>query len=156
MKRRSIYVDDMNMTVMVSRAFYRKACMPGTVEFRLFRETMVSCQGYSISFNPTGKSYHGLSFARMEEYIRSQPDSEARMKEFYAVRIVAKAKGAEYPLTKKWFLNAYPEDKSNEVSEKERKTLIEKDSAFSKNERTDNVRNFTLPVDENKELRDAG
>ena len=55
----------------------------------------------------------------------------SKLIEFKAIQDVAEAKGAKYPLTKKWFFAAYPEFKVKEVSEKERaekeKTLLEEE-----------------------------
>ena len=65
------------------------------------------------------KTYGGLTIQTMEDYITLQPNSESALKKFEAVQRVAKAKGALYPLTKKWFLAAYPEYKVNSISEKE-------------------------------------
>lgn len=62
----------------------------------------------------------------MEAYIITQPNSEANLKEFAAVKIIAEAKGSKYPLTKKWFLQTFPEYKLNEVSEKETVTSLNK------------------------------
>ena len=55
----------------------------------------------------------------MKEYIETQPKSEERLREFAAIQKVAAAKGAKYPLTKKWFLATFPEFKENNVSEAE-------------------------------------
>ena len=44
---------------------------------------------------------------------------EKQLKVFEAVKRIAEMKGSKYPLTKKWFLNAYPEYKENEVKENE-------------------------------------
>lgn len=55
----------------------------------------------------------------MKEYIETQPNSEKRLIEFAAIQKVAAAKGAKYPLTKKWFLATYPEFKENNVSKAE-------------------------------------
>ena len=70
------------------------------------------------------KTYSQLTFSRMEEYIKTQfSDKEtlnSKLVEFKAIQKVAEAKGAKYPLTKKWFLATYPSFKVNEVSEKER------------------------------------
>lgn len=60
------------------------------------------------------KKYSGLTFKRMEDYIMTQPDSENKLKLFKKIKDVAEAKGAKYPLTKKWFLKSYPEYKENE------------------------------------------
>lgn len=65
------------------------------------------------------KKYKGLTLPRMEAYIETQPNSEKRLIEFAAIQKVATAKGALYPLTKKWFLATFPEFKKNNVSEAE-------------------------------------
>ena len=69
-----------------------------------------------IKGNPEKKKYHGLTFDRMKEYILTQPDSENRVKVFEKVQEIAEAKGAKYHLTKKWFLNTYPEYKENDTT----------------------------------------
>lgn len=69
------------------------------------------------------KTYSKLPFKRMEEYIRTQfADEETlseKLIEFKAIQKVAEAKGAKYPLTKKWFLATYEDYKLNDVSEQE-------------------------------------
>ena len=69
------------------------------------------------------KTYSKLTFDRMEEYIRTQFSDEkelsAKLVEFAAIKKVAEAKGAKYPLTKKWFLAVYPAFKENEISKEE-------------------------------------
>lgn len=51
----------------------------------------------------------------MRDYISTQDNKEEKLVEFDAIVMVAEAKGAKYPLTKKWFLENYPEFKKNEV-----------------------------------------
>ena len=68
-----------------------------------------------IDQNKEKKTYNGLTFETMEEYISTQENSKEKLIEFKAIMKVAKAKGAMYPLTKKWFLKAYPEFKANLV-----------------------------------------
>ncbi|MCR5369262.1 MAG: hypothetical protein K6E83_00955 [Clostridium sp.] len=69
------------------------------------------------------KRYPKLTFEKMEDYIRTQASNEddlnAKIIEFNAIKKVAEAKGAKYPLTKKWFLKTYPEYSEKEVSENE-------------------------------------
>ena len=69
------------------------------------------------------KTYSKLTFGRMDEYIRTQFSDEetlnGKLIELEAIKNVAKAKGAMYPLTKKWFLAKYPEYKENSVSNSE-------------------------------------
>ena len=72
-----------------------------------------------INHKADKKKYNGLTLPRMKEYIETQPNSKERLIEFAAIQKVAKAKGALYPLTKKWFLATFPEFKENNVSEAE-------------------------------------
>ena len=69
------------------------------------------------------RSYKNLSINRMEEYIRTQfsdkDELNKKLVEFESIQKVAKAKGAMYPLTEKWFLHTYPEFKESEVTEAE-------------------------------------
>lgn len=55
----------------------------------------------------------------MEKYIKTQPNSKECLNEFKAAQKVSAAKGATYPLAKKWFLATFPEFKENNVSETE-------------------------------------
>lgn len=69
----------------------------------------------NVKENPDKKKYYGLTFERMAKYISTQPDSENKLKIFEKVKKMSEAKGAGYPLTKKWFLKTYPEYKVNET-----------------------------------------
>lgn len=72
-----------------------------------------------INHKADKKKYNGLTLPRMKEYIETQHNSKERLIEFAAIQKVAAAKGAKYPLTKKWFLATFPEFKENNVSEAE-------------------------------------
>lgn len=72
-----------------------------------------------INHKADKKKYNGLTLPRMKEYIEMQPNSKERLIEFAAIQKVAAAKGAKYPLTKKWFLATFPEFKENNVSKAE-------------------------------------
>lgn len=81
------------------------------------------------------KTYNNLTFKKMEEYISTQPEAKNKLIEFRAVQKVAEARGAKYPLCKKWFLATYPEYKENTISSEQTKTLIaEEDQALAKAE----------------------
>ena len=69
------------------------------------------------------KRYSDLSFKRMHDYISLFSNSKERLEEFYAVLSIAEARGAKYPLTKKWFLATYPEYKENTISEEQTSSL---------------------------------
>ena len=65
------------------------------------------------------KTYANLTYEKMEEYIRTQANSEEMLKEFKKAKEVAKAKNQAYAATKKWFFENYPEYKENGVCDKE-------------------------------------
>ena len=65
------------------------------------------------------KTYNALTIQRMAEYISLQADSSAKLTEFEVIQKLAEAKGAKYPLTKKWFLTKYPEYKENSITSSE-------------------------------------
>ena len=77
-----------------------------------------------ISRKADKKTYGKLTFKRMESYILLLSNSEEKLIEFEAVKKVAEARGAKYPLTKKWFLATYPEYKENEIIEEQTARLI--------------------------------
>ena len=120
MTKSNMTIDHRNSTITVSKAFYNKASKYGTDEYRLLHRAMKDNPTFEIVIQESQKkSYNGLTFKRMEAYIMTQSNSEANLKEYSAVKKVAEAKGAKYPLTKKWFLQTFPEYKANEVSESE-------------------------------------
>ena len=126
MNKRNIFVNDEEKTLVVSKAFNKKACIFGSDEYYLLRKAKAECPNYGIELLSSGKkTYNGLSFKRMAEYIQTQPNAAERMLVFEAVKRIAKAKGAMYPLTKKWFLKTYPQFKENEIGDDERKQAVE-------------------------------
>jgi len=124
MKKSNIILNHRDHTITVSKSFYKRASVYGSAEYRELRNAMMENPSYSIEFKTIEKkTYRELTFKVMKDYIETQPDSDKMLAKFAAVQRVAKAKGGLYPLTKKWFLNAYPDYKENEVSEAETKEL---------------------------------
>ncbi len=124
MKKTSVIVDEMNEMLVITKAFYKKACVFGSAEYYELRKAREET-GYEISFKFADKTtYHGLNFKRMEAYIQTQPNAEANLIEFKAVKKIAEAKGAKYPLTKEWFFKTFPNYKADEVKKDERDNLI--------------------------------
>lgn len=80
--------------------------------------------GFQIITKTTRKkTYHGLTFETMKDYIETQPSSEIMLARFAAVKRIAKAKGSLYPSVKEWFLTNYPEYKDSEISDTESEML---------------------------------
>ena len=117
---KKITVNLIEKTIEVSKTFYKKATNPKTAEYRDLRAAMIENPTFDVVLKESDKkSYNGLDFDRMKEYIETQPNSEANLKELERVMEIAEAKGAKYPLTKQWFLKTFPEYKNSEVSAKE-------------------------------------
>ncbi len=117
---KKITVNLIEKTIEVSETFYKKATNPKTAEYRDLRAAMIENPTFDVVLKKSDKkTYNGLDFDRMKEYIETQPNSEANLKELERVMEIAEAKGAKYPLTKQWFLKTFPEYKNSEVSAKE-------------------------------------
>ena len=124
MKKNVVAVDMIAKTITITKAYYKRACTYGTSEYYEFRTIMSENAGFSVEFKVIEKkTYKDLTFERMAEYIKTQPNSEKQLVVFAAVQNIAEKKGSKYPLTKKWFLKNYPEYKENEVSAAETASL---------------------------------
>ena len=126
MRKSNVSVNREAKTLTVSKSFKKKASVFGTPECAELAEAEKMFPGFSVVIAvSTKKAYHGLSFERMRAYIETQPNSVQRLNEFESVQRIAKAKGALYPKTKKWFLHTYPEYKDSGVSESELSELLD-------------------------------
>ena len=112
--------DFINKAIVGTKTAIRKANAGNTPEYRELCKKLAEHPNFNvvekvIKENTEKKKYHGLTFKKMREYIETKPNNEDKIKEFDAVMKVADAKGAKYPLTKKWFLKNFPEYKENAV-----------------------------------------
>lgn len=127
MKKSPIFVDESNSKLVMTKAFYKRACEFGSAEYYELRKAKAENEGFEVVFGYKASektTYNGLTFKVMEAYIKTQPDSEERLMEFEVVKQIAEIKGSKYPLTKKWFLLTYPEYKASAVSESEKATTL--------------------------------
>ena len=70
------------------------------------------------------RTYEGLDFAFMEEFIAMQENAELLMKKYEAVKRQAKNRNEPtYPLTKKWFLKAFSTKENPFDMEKAKKKI---------------------------------
>lgn len=70
-----------------------------------------------IKKNPTKKTYHGLTYEYMEDYIYTHESEETVQEvldELAEMRLIAAchSQAFRYPVIKNWFLNKYPEIKN--------------------------------------------
>lgn len=116
---KNITVNAIDKEIVITKSFYKKASAYGTREYELLKQVMKDNKTFNIIIkSPKGGNDNGLTFKRMEEYIKTQPNSEENLREFNAVKAVAKAKGALYMHTKKWFLNKF-KDYKGEITNSE-------------------------------------
>ena len=132
---KNINVDIITKTITISK----KASDPRTAEYRELRTAVIENADFRIVFKTSDKkTYNGLTFKRMKEYIETQSNSEAILAEFESVQKVAEAKGSKYPLTKKWFLETFPNYKLSEVTSEEMKKESENKTETTQNN-NDNI-----------------
>ena len=114
-------------TLSLTKSFYKKACKVGSLEYKELRNALTENPDAKIVFaeNTVKQTYPKLTFERMVAYIKTQANSEDNLRTMERVMLIADAKGAKYPLTKKWFLEAFPEYKESAVSEQERNNMDE-------------------------------
>lgn len=133
-KRNTTVVNAIERKIVITKAFYKKSLNPMNPECAELARLMKEYKDFSIELKETTKkTYANLTFAKMEEYIGTQANSEAMLKEFKKVKEVAKAKNQAYAAAKKWFLNTYPEYKEDGVCDKElgKTNTTEKDNVVS-------------------------
>ena len=119
-KRNTTTVNAIERKIVITKAFYKKSLNPINPECAELARLMREYKGFSIELKETNKkTYANLTFAKMEEYIGTQANSEAMLEEFKKVKEVAKAKNQAYAAAKKWFFENYPEYKENGVCDKE-------------------------------------
>ena len=117
-------VDFQEQTIIGSKNAIEKAGHIGSPQYKELCEVIQAHPTFTIAEKAikTKKdkaTYHGLTFKTMEDYIKTQPNSELNLAKFAAVQRIAKAKNSLYPLTKKWFLNTFPMYKESSVAEVE-------------------------------------
>ena len=126
--KKNFQYDFVNKAIIGSKSAINRANKGMNPEYKELSEMLAAMPSFSVQIKDIKKkkdkkTCFKLTFDKMEDYIRTQASNEADLKkkliEFDAIKSVAEAKGAKYPLTKKWFLKAYPEYSEKEVSENE-------------------------------------
>ena len=131
MNAKNLFVIDFSKSSIVASATtLKKARKPESPEYRVLTELLCVHPNFcviekDIQKKPGKKTYKGLTFQTMLDYIRTQTNSEDKIKAYNAVRRIAKVKGCEYPLTKKWFLKTYPDYKETDITAQEIGALLQ-------------------------------
>ena len=118
---RKFTVDFAAKEIKCSKKAYERACKGMEPEYTelcelVKRHPIFNVKVKTASETATKNMYRNLTFPKMREYIKTQPNSEENLAEMEMVIEIAEAKNAKYPLTKKWFLAKFPEYKEKEAA----------------------------------------
>ena len=154
MNTKNLFVIDFSKSSIVASATtLKKARKPESPEYRVLTELLNAHPEFhvvekEVQKKPGKKTYKGLTFQTMLDYIRTQTNSEDKIKTYNAVRRIAKVKGCEYPLTKKWFLKTYPDYKETDITAQEIGALLQEQEKAP-------ILQLPMPVSANVVGRDA-
>lgn len=120
----NIIIDRTNKTIVITKAFDKKAQQFKSNEYNLLKEAQTENEGFEVVVKsaPKKDSHKGLSFEYMEKYLELTEKTEL-LDEF---KVLTNSKGrnksASYGEVKEWFLHRCPEfdeavAKNNEAKE---------------------------------------
>ena len=117
-------------SIIASATTLKKARNPQSAECKMLLRMMSEHPDFEVAEKTIQKksgkqTYKGLTFQAMTDYIKTQVNSKDEIKKYEVVRRIAKIKGSEYVLTKKWFLNAYPAYKEKAIVEQEMAEMLQ-------------------------------
>ena len=115
----TLTINHANRTIIMDRTFARNSVNTMSEEYAHLQQVRRDYPTYSvvqrhIRTNSDKKTYRGLTYAYMEDYIMTHGTEETRVanfKEYSEKRIIAACHGKafRYPVIKSWFLEKYPE-----------------------------------------------
>jgi len=117
--KNTLFVDHKTHLIVMDRTFAMNALNTMSDEYEHLQKVRKHYPKYSvvqrhIRKNENKKTYKGLTYEYIEDYIMTHGSSEtvkANLKEFYEKRLIAECHGKafRYPAIKRWFLEKYPE-----------------------------------------------
>ena len=115
----SIRIDHATKRIIMGSQFFKNSLDPRNEEYTILQDVRRDYPNYApiqrkIKKNPAKKTYSGLTYAYMEDYIltHESPETvEAVFNEFNEMVLISQchSQAFRYPTIKKWFLNKYPE-----------------------------------------------
>lgn len=99
-------------TLTITKAFAEKAMLKNTEEANLIKNLRTLVPDLKIAYRThvTKKpsSHKGLSYPKMEDYIKHHENAEEIMVAFNSVKEIAKVQLSPYNYVCKWFLTQFP------------------------------------------------
>ena len=112
-------VDRPSRQLVMDRTFAKNSSIVGSREYTMLQMAKADYPDFTervrtIKRNPNKKTYAGLTYEYMEDYICTHEPEDAVhavLDEFYEMRLISEchSKTFQYPVIKRWFLNRYPE-----------------------------------------------
>lgn len=112
-------INHANRTIIMDRLFAKYATNTASEEYAHLQRVRQDYPSYDvvqrhIRKNAQKKTYKGLTYDYMEDYILTHGPTEKRLanhKEFSEMRLISECHGKAYgyPIIKNWFLTRYPE-----------------------------------------------
>lgn len=121
-------IDIMNSTIILSKAFYKRATSNvNNPEYTELKTLMTDYHDYKIQLreikkNPSKKTNRNLTYGNMKKYINEI--AKADLDEFEKVKNTSCVFPSPYAYVKEWFINKYPayENGLEQLEEKEKQT----------------------------------
>ena len=117
--KNTLRVNHVDRTIVMDRTFARYAMDTRSDEYAHLQRVRLDYPNYTvvqrqINRNPEKKTYCGLTYKYMEDYINThgtKEEREANLKEFQEKILISKCHGKafRYPVIKQWFLDKYPD-----------------------------------------------
>ncbi len=117
--KNTLFVNHYNRTIVMDRTFARYATNTRTEEYAHLQRVRADYPEYDvvqrhIKTNNDKKTYKGLTYDYMEDYIMSHGDTDTKLKnlrKYNEMRLISACHGKafRYPVIKSWFLEEYPE-----------------------------------------------
>ena len=117
--KNTLFLNHNNETIVMDRTFARKAINARSEEYELLQRVRQDYPKYTVTqrhikTNPSKKTYRGLTYDWMEDYILTHGDNDKRLanwNKYTEMRLLSECHGQSfrYPYIKSWFLNMFPE-----------------------------------------------
>lgn len=117
--KNKLMINHKDRLIVMDRTFAMNAMNTMSDEYEHLQRVRADYPKYEviqrhIRQNEQKKTYKGLTYEYMEDYIMTHGTSEqikANLKEFYEKRLIAECHGKayRYPVIKRWFLEKFPE-----------------------------------------------
>ena len=108
-KTRNYSFDIGTNTLTVSNQFAENAYIPGTAEYKVFKQMRKDFPGMTIIRKPDRKKNStGLTYEKMERYISLYSNANELLPIFKTVKAIASTQKNPYRYTKDWFMKQFP------------------------------------------------